>query len=175
VVNQFSINLQKISMKSILVPIDLSDSMPLVLDQARQIAQAFAAAIHLVHVKEITPVTPPTTFGYGVAGMPELMPMSTAPVLDQVAPPLAGEESQRAKLANWQKEIRQAGVNVSLDEPTGAVVEEILRIADAFKSDLIVMGRHGHGAMYNLLVGSVTEGVLKRGSCPVLLVPSPRP
>ena len=173
-VNQFSINLQKISMKSILVPIDLSGATPLVLDQAKQIAQAFGAAIHLVHVKEITPVAPLTTFGYGVAGMPELMPMSTAPVLDQVALPVAGEESQKAKLANWQKEIRQAGVNVSLDKPTGVVVEEILRKADSFKPDLIVMGRHGHGAMYNLLVGSVTEGVLKRSRCPVLLVPSLR-
>jgi Universal stress protein family len=66
-------------MKSILVPIDLSDVTQLVLDQAKQIAQVFGAAIHLVHVKEITPVTPPTTFGYGFAGMPELMPMSTAP------------------------------------------------------------------------------------------------
>src|SRR4029077_8262507 len=112
-------------MKSILVPIDLSDATPLVLDQVKQIAQAFDAAIHLVHVEELTPVTPPTTFGYGVAGMPELMPMSTAPVLDQVAGPLAGKESQKAKVANWQKEIRQTGVNVRLDEPTDAVVEEI--------------------------------------------------
>jgi nucleotide-binding universal stress UspA family protein len=49
-----------------------------------------------------------------------------------------------------------------------------LREADAIKPDLIVMGRHGHGAMYNLLVGSVTEGVLKHSGRPVLLVPSPR-
>jgi nucleotide-binding universal stress UspA family protein len=34
------------------------------------------------------------------------------------------------------------------------------------------MGTHGHGAMYNLLVGSVTEGVLKQSTRPVLLVPS---
>jgi len=37
-----------------------------------------------------------------------------------------------------------------------------------------VMGTHGHGAMYNLLVGGVTKGVLKRSTRPVLLVPGPR-
>jgi nucleotide-binding universal stress UspA family protein len=35
-----------------------------------------------------------------------------------------------------------------------------------------VMGSHGHGSVYNLLVGSVTEGVLKAARRPVLLVPA---
>ena len=161
-------------MKIILVPIDFSDATPRVLDQAKQVAQAFRAEIHLVHVNEIIPAVPPTTFGYGVAGMPELMPMSTSPVLDPAPHPAVVNESQKAKLSDWQKEISQAGLKVTLHEPTGAVVEEILRQADAIKPDLIVMGRHGHGAMYNLLVGSVTEGVLKRSGRPVLLVPSLR-
>lgn len=161
-------------MKSILVPIDFSDATPHVLEQARQIARPFEAEIHLVHVKEVPPVAPPTTFGYGVAGMPELMPMSSSPLpmVDQVPAPAAAAESK--KLADWQDEIRQEGLKVTSHEPTGAVVEEILREADAINPDLIVMGRHGHGAMYNLLVGSVTEGVLKRSTRPLLLVPSSR-
>jgi len=40
--------------------------------------------------------------------------------------------------------------------------------------DLMVMGTHRHGAMYNLLVGSATKGVLKHSARPVLLVPAPR-
>jgi nucleotide-binding universal stress UspA family protein len=47
-------------------------------------------------------------------------------------------------------------------------------MADSANVDLIVMGRHSHGAMYNLLVGSVTEAVLKRSRWPVLLVPEIR-
>jgi nucleotide-binding universal stress UspA family protein len=54
------------------------------------------------------------------------------------------------------------------------VAEEILNQADELNADLIVMGTHGHGAMYNLLVGSVTKGVLKRSTRPVLLVPAPK-
>jgi nucleotide-binding universal stress UspA family protein len=75
------------------------------------------------------------------------------------------------KLKEWQNELAQAGVKSTLHEPTGGTVDEILKTVDAVHADLIVMGRHGHGAMYNLLVGSVTEGVLKRAPCPVLLVP----
>jgi nucleotide-binding universal stress UspA family protein len=38
--------------------------------------------------------------------------------------------------------------------------------------DLIVVGSHGHGAMYQLLVGSISEGVLRRSNRPVLVIPT---
>jgi nucleotide-binding universal stress UspA family protein len=78
------------------------------------------------------------------------------------------------KLAQWQKEIDQDGIKVSLHEPTGAVAEEILNQADVLNADLIVMSTHGHGAVYNLLVGCATKGVLKHSTRPVLLVPGCR-
>jgi len=141
-------------MESILVPIDCSAASTRIVDLARQIAKAFAAEIHLIHVREISPATPAAPMGYGVSGMPELIPM---PMIDPGAQTLP-EKSHKEELAKWQKEIEQAGVKATLHEPVNA--------------DFIVMGSHGHGAMYNLLVGSVTEGVLKRSTRPVLLVPS---
>ena len=51
-------------------------------------------------------------------------------------------------------------------------MDRILHEATEQDAGLIVMGSHGHGAIYNLLVGSVAEGVLKGVSCPVLIVPS---
>lgn len=161
-------------MKSILVPIDFSAATPRVLDLAAQVAKSFGAEIHLVHVKELSAAVPPSAFGYGVAGMPDLMPMSSLPMAETLPQPCGPTEQDRAKLTEWQKEIAQTGVQVTLHEPTGDVVEEILRTAEAIQAGLIVMGRHGHGAMYNLLVGSVTEGVLKHSDRPVLLVPVSR-
>ena len=67
-------------MKCILAPIDFSDVTPLVIDLARQLAKAFDAEIHLVHVKELHAGAAPGTLGYGLAGMPELAPMSGVPV-----------------------------------------------------------------------------------------------
>ena len=160
-------------MKSILVPIDFSDATPRVIDVARQLAKALDAEIHLVHVRELSAAAAPGALGYGLAGMPELAPMSGVPVpgLDPMPQPIAKTEDQKSKLAQWQTEIAQDGIKVSLHEPTGSVADEILDQADAVETDFIVMGTHGHGAMYHLLVGSTTKGVLKHATRPVLLVP----
>jgi len=163
-------------MKRILVPIDFSDVTPSVIDLARQLAKALDAEIHLVHVREITAAPMPGSLGYGLAGMPELAPMTGVPVpgFEPMPEAIAESEDEKARLARWEKEIAQDGVTVTLHEPTGAVAEEILKQADAINADLIVMGTHGHGAMYNLLVGSATKGVLKHSTRPLLLVPSQR-
>jgi nucleotide-binding universal stress UspA family protein len=163
-------------MKRILVPIDFSDATPRVIDLAQQLAKAVDAEIHLVHVKELNAAAAPGTLGYGLAGMPELAPMAGVPVtvFDPMRQPIREDEGQKSKLAQWQKEIAQDGIKVSLHQPAGAVAEEILNQANILNADLIVMGTHGHGAMHNLLVGSATKGVLKRSTRPVLLVPGPR-
>ena len=163
-------------MKCILVPIDFSDATPPVIDLARQLAKAFSAEIHLVHVKELTAAPTPGTLGYGLAGMPELAPMAGVPVpgFEPMPETISEDEGQTSKLARWQEEIARNGIKVSLREPTGTVAEEILNQADELNADLIVMGTHGHSAMYNLLVGSATKGVLKRSTRPVLLVPAPK-
>jgi nucleotide-binding universal stress UspA family protein len=159
--------------KSILVAVDFSDATPAVIDVARQLAKALDAEIHLVHVKEFRAAAGPGTLGYGLAGMPELAPISGVPMpgFDALPQPVAESEDQKSKLARWQQEIAQQGVKVTLHEPTGVVAEEILNEAKALNADLIVMGTHGHGAMYKLLVGSATKGVLKHATCPVLLMP----
>jgi nucleotide-binding universal stress UspA family protein len=163
-------------MKRILVPIDFSNATLRVIDLAQQLAKALDAEIHLVHVKELTAAAAPGTLGYGLAGMPELAPMSGVPlpVFDPMPQTVPVDEDEQSKLTHWQDNIAQSGVKVTLHEPTGAVVEEVLNEADVVNADLIVMGTHGHGAMYNLLVGGVTKGVLKRSTRPVLLVPGPR-
>jgi nucleotide-binding universal stress UspA family protein len=161
------------NMKCILVPIDFSDITQPVIDLARELAKPFNAEIHLVHVKELAVAATQGTLGYGLAGMPELAPMAGVPVpgFEPMPETILEDEGQTSKLAKWKEEIAQDGIKVSLHEPTGTVAEEILNQADQLNADLIVMGTHGHGAMYNLLVGSATKGVLKRSTRPVLLVP----
>ena len=52
----------------------------------------------------------------------------------------------------------------------GEPVAAILRLADEHGVDLIVMGSHGRGGIGRLLVGSTTEGVLRRCNVPVLVL-----
>jgi hypothetical protein len=74
--------------------------------------------------------------------MPELAPMSgvPVPVFDPMPQTMPLDESQKSKLAQWQKEIAQGGLKVTLHEATGMVAEEILLQADSLNTDLIVMG-----------------------------------
>ena len=170
------VRLDGTNMKCILVPIDFSDVTPPVIDLARQLAKALNAEIHLVHVKELTAAGMPGALGYGLAGMPELAPMSGVPVrgFESMPETIPEDEGQTSKLAKWKEEIARDGIKVSLQQPTGVVAEEILNQADELNAEMIVMGTHGHGAMYNLLVGSATKGVLKHSTRPVLLVPAPK-
>ncbi|MEO8440681.1 MAG: universal stress protein [Spartobacteria bacterium] len=163
-------------MKRILVPIDFSPAMEGVLEHARELARAFQAELHLVHVREISavPIFPAATIGYPGIGMPEMglaggMPMEAA----MYQPTDVPNDKKETPLETLQAELTRAGLRVVAHEREGAVVEEILRSAQETSADLVVMGSHGHGSVYNLLVGSVTEGVLKAGKNAVLLVPAP--
>ena len=163
-------------MKNILVPIDYSDATRAVIDVVRELAKGLNAEVHLVHVKDITAQASAGAMGYGVFGMPDMVSVSSGPVagIETRPAPVAADQTPQRKLTDWQKNLAASGLKATLREPTGPVVEQILREADARDADLIVMGTHGHGAMYNLLVGSVTEGVLKHSTRPVLLVPTAR-
>jgi nucleotide-binding universal stress UspA family protein len=59
----------------------------------------------------------------------------------------------------------------------GDPATEILRVAEECRSDLIVLGSHGRTALGRLLMGSVAEAVLRRATCPTLIIKSsaPRP
>ncbi len=96
------------NVKRILVPIDFSDATPPVIDLARQLAKGLDAEIHLVHVKELTAAAAPGALGYGLAGMPELAPMSGVPVpmFDPMPQPIPEDEDQKSKLAQWQRDRR---------------------------------------------------------------------
>jgi nucleotide-binding universal stress UspA family protein len=48
--------------------------------------------------------------------------------------------------------------------------EEIARLASEIDADLIVVGTHGRRGLSRLLLGSVAEGIVRLGPCPVLVV-----
>jgi nucleotide-binding universal stress UspA family protein len=57
----------------------------------------------------------------------------------------------------------------------GTAADSILALSEAQEVDLIVMGTHGRRGFDRLMVGSVTERVLRKASCPVLAVHKPSP
>ena len=66
-----------------------------------------------------------------------------------------------------------AGVAVDLRVVSGHPLAAILDHAASLPADLIVIGTHGVSGFQHLVLGSVTEKVLRRATCPVLTVPPP--
>ena len=52
----------------------------------------------------------------------------------------------------------------------GGAADVIANVATKGKYDLLMMGSHGHGALVNLVLGSVATQVLARCTTPVLIV-----
>jgi len=65
-------------------------------------------------------------------------------------------------------------VAVSVAGAAGDPAEAILHYADRQPVDLIVVGTHGRTGVSRLILGSVSERVLRGANCPVLAVPAPR-
>jgi nucleotide-binding universal stress UspA family protein len=162
-------------MKKILVPVDFSPAMEGVLAVAGETARAFDAELHLVHVRDIAavPVFPAATIGYPGIGMPEMGMADGLPTGVAGCLPPEPNDKNKSRLDALAEGLKRSGRTVFAHQRDGTVVEEVLQAATDIGADLIVMGSHGHGSVYNLLVGSVTEGILKAGQRPVLLVPAP--
>lgn len=76
------------------------------------------------------------------------------------------------KLMNLKEDLEAEDIPCEISTPSGPVSQAIAREASEFGADYILMGSHGNGAMYHLVVGSVAEGVLKATGKPVILVPA---
>jgi nucleotide-binding universal stress UspA family protein len=136
--------------KIILVPIDFSDHASEALDEACDLARQSGATIHLVNAIDV--------------GLPELSVALTGSMLQQLR-----DETQAAltRLADSRKDRVNIG---SVIVEQGDAREVIVAAATTVGADLIVMGTHGRHGLSRMMLGSVTEGVLRRAHCPVLAV-----
>jgi len=96
-------------------------------------------------------------------------------VIAAAPPPTETAESLSApdsRLKNLAGPLVAAGINVEPVTLIGLAVDDILEQAAKYNADYIMLGSHGHGALYHLFSGSVVTGILKRAKCPVIVVPS---
>ena len=66
--------------------------------------------------------------------------------------------------------MKRQGIEATFVHKIGNPAEKIAKLAEKGKYDLLVMGSHGHGALRNLVLGSVATKVLALCSTPVLLI-----
>ena len=68
--------------------------------------------------------------------------------------------------------LKGQGLDVAGMLVEGDPVDQILRESRRLAASLIVVGSHGRRGLLDLLMGSVSTGVLRRAPCPVLVVPT---
>ncbi len=98
-----------------------------------------------------------------------LPPRARAAVGKEIADSYHAEEAEKI-LAPVCKFLARHGIDAKSAWKVGHAGETIAKFADAGKFDLVVMGSHGHGALSNLVMGSVATQTLAHCSVPVLLV-----
>jgi nucleotide-binding universal stress UspA family protein len=103
---------------------------------------------------------------------PHTAPGFITPVLAQAIETLLAERRQTIDqaLARVEAEIEGKVPSVERFAPVGLPADEIIEAARLGDVDLVVIGARGLGAVKRLFLGSVSERVLHRVQCPVLVV-----
>ena len=141
-----------------LAAIDLSPITPRVLEGAGDLASSLGAKLIILHVAEPAAAYVPV----GAA-----MDVITAPV--PVEPP--DMNALKERLEQLASLLRAKGITVETSASVALPAEEILEQAEKSNASMIVLGSHGHGALYHLFSGSVVTSVLHKSKIPVTVIP----
>ncbi len=142
-----------ITLRRILCPVDFSDFARRAVEHAVAIAKWYEARLTILHV------------------------FVNLPTLD--LPPIELTDVERERLVTRMSAfVGQMPAGLPIDflvREAADVRREILGQIDTLGADLLVIGSHGRGGFEKLLLGSVTEKVLRKASCPVMVVPAGAP
>jgi universal stress protein A len=134
--------------KKILFATDFSEASTGALQYATSLARDSGAALLIVHVEEL-PL--PYAGGEMYLAQPEYPNPEIRKMLDSVVPP--------DKTVTFKHRL-----------VLGVAADDIVKTAEEEGADLIVMGTHGRTGLMRVLMGSVTEAVMRHAPCPVLTI-----
>jgi nucleotide-binding universal stress UspA family protein len=142
--------------KNILALVDFSNITDRIVRRAGELASFYDAKCWLIHV-----ATPDPEFvGYDVG--PQYIRDHRAGVLKE----------EHHKLQEYKHQLEKDGINAEALLVQGQVNPTLLEEIEKLHIDLVVLGSHGHTRLYELLVGSVCEYMLRHATVPMVVIPS---
>jgi nucleotide-binding universal stress UspA family protein len=147
-----------LEMKLILCPIDFSEFSIRVYHHALSLAEHYRAKLVAQHIVELSRY-PYADYAASAGDYQEFC--------------RALREGGREQLQELVKKHTHDEIQPELVVHEGAAPDSILSFAEARKTDLIVMGTHGRRGFDRLVLGSVTDRVMRRAPCPVLAICKP--
>ncbi|MEZ2354646.1 universal stress protein [Caballeronia sp. RCC_10] len=142
----------------ILTPIDGSITSSHALEEALRVARANDAVVQPLFIVDLQPVA------YDAAAT--FYPDMRDALLEE-GRRLTTDAAARMAQEGVKGTPRVAEVNLNGDD----IAQCILRCAEDFGADLVVMGTHGRRGWQRLMLGSVAERFMRLARCPVMLVP----
>lgn len=140
-----------------LVPLALDASDAAIVEAVLPFATRLGCSVVLMNVVQL----PEGAHPYATLMMDEASWKATREVLD---------EDARHQLEPLRRRLQEQGLEVGHLLGHGDVVAAILSAALEIDADVIAMGTHGRQGLGRFLLGSVAEQVIRRSSCPVLVV-----
>jgi len=149
-----------VKIKKVLVAIDFSKLSYDALDYAINLARDLGAKLSVLYVVEPLEFAGVDVLGGGL--------IATQSIVDE-----------HLKQARRELERLKGKKLAGLEGATTAVrmgrpAEEIVAAGGKGKANLIVLGTHGRSGLSHLLMGSVSERVVRHAQCPVVVVPTRR-
>lgn len=146
----------------VLVALDGSPHAEHILPYVAALATRFAARVTLLHVSTPPVVldTIPASLGAGLG--PAVLIEDTTQLVE------AEQATSAGYLATVAAGLTEQGLAVMTEQATGPAAEAIVAVAERQGMDLIALTSHGREGVGRLLLGSVTEAVLRHAPCPVL-------
>lgn len=150
-----------VSFRKILVATDFSEHAGAALGRAVSLAERTGAAVSVLHVVDhVISQVPGTSF----AGHWRIAPAEVRKAEKRLR-----KESEE-RLGDWTAPFRKTGVTLRTETVVGTAFIEIIRAVLRQKSDLLLAGTRGLGALHRLLVGSTAERLIRKCPCPVWIV-----
>jgi nucleotide-binding universal stress UspA family protein len=149
-----------IEIRRILCPVDFSAHSRRALDHAIALARCYKSTVTVQHVFSAAPIAAVSS------GPAVFQPIVLTPV---------DREQLLADVKAFAEQEGAPGVTLDAAVCEGQAATEILEQATRMQADLIVIGTHGRSGFELLLLGSVTDKVLRKARCPVMTVPTRLP
>lgn len=148
-------------MKKVLIALDYNPTAQKVAEMGFAMAKAMGAEVTLLHVTVDAGMYASAYTTMGVWQMDTVSAVETMQIMNQ------GSHNflEKAKRHLASKSIQTV-------EKTGGFAQQILLTAQEMNADCIVMGSHSQKWLENIVLGSVTEEVLRKTTIPLYIVPT---
>lgn len=152
-------------MKKVLIALDYDKTANKVADAGYSLAKAMEAEVVLLHVIS-DPVYYSSTEYSPILGLSDSLGVDP---LNFNSPDRLRKVSQHF-LDGMKNHLKDENVQTLLQD--GDFADSILKAAKNLHADMIVMGSHSHKWLENILLGSVTEKVLRHTTIPLFIIPT---